>query len=243
MNRIKEQLSEVFSNPALSRYKVMVVPVFSALVCLILIILIIVPHIKSLNETNKLIKDINIRNDTLSKKLDILRQTDKALYQDNFKLALAAVPAEKDVPGAANQLLFLLQSSKMQLDDMNFAISGNAQPSSDKISDYVINITATGEVSALKEFILKVKDAARVMKINQLDITGGRASNNIQVTLTLAAFYQGVPTSIGNIDQPVSSLSTDEEALLAQIKNFQKNTPIIESEEVTGAKGKSNPFQ
>lgn len=233
----------------ITRHKLIVFPVFSGLTCILVIVFIIFPHILSIIETNKVLDSTREKNDDLNKKLTILKQIDKVVYTENTKTALLAIPADKNVPEAISQVAFLLTSNNLTLDSMVFSGGSlNEQPSKD-VASYRLTLSIAGEVSSLKDFILKIINTPRLMRITKLEVTGGKASGSVQATVTLDVFFQPLPSSIGNIEQPVSVASADELALLTKIKDYQKNIPLLStpnidgSSDITGPKGKLNPFE
>lgn len=230
------------------RHKLIVFPAFSGLVSILMIVFVIFPHILSIIETDKVLNSTKEKNNALIKKLDTLKQIDKAVYVDNTRAALLSIPADKDVAEAISQITFLLASNSLTLDSMVFS-GGNQSESSKNVDNYRLTLSIAGETSSLKDFILKIISVPRLMRITHLEVVGGRASGTIQATVALTVFFQPLPSSIGNIEQPVSVTSEDELALLAKIKDYQKNIPLLStpnldgSSDITGPKGKLNPFE
>ncbi len=239
IKKIKEEIT---------RHKLIVFPVFSGLICLLVIVFVIFPHILSINETNKVLDNTKKKNDALIKKLDILKAIDKAVYLEDTRTTLLAIPADKDVPEAISQIAFLLTSNNLTLDSMIFS-GGNAEQSDKDVNDYRLTLNIAGETNSLKDFILKIINVPRLMRITKLDVNGGKASGDIQATVILNVFFQPLPLSIGNIEQPVSTASAEELSFLTKIKDYQKNVPLLStpsidgSSDITGSKGKINPFE
>lgn len=226
-----------------TKYKIIILPVLAIFICLILIVLVIFPHIFALSGTSKLLENTKNKHNALTKKLETLSQTDKTIYQDNVQATLVAMPQEKDIPGAVSQLLFLVGSSNLQLDEINLISAGlNVKPSGESES-YQIGLGVTGDIDSLLGFMLKIKTIPRVMKITKLEVFGGRASNNVQATISLAVFFKAMPVNIGSIEQPIIPLTSSELERLSKIKSYKKVIPVIIPEDVTGTKGKTDPFQ
>lgn len=240
---MKEKLASLFSNPIFEKHKTLILPIASLVICLLLLILIIIPHFLSLTQTNNLIGQNQQKYDVLTTKLNALKQINKNSFQDDLQTTLIAIPTEKEIPSAMGQVLFLLGSSKLQLQDVSFSSNPNdSKTSSDNVDSYQIRVSVRGDSASLKDFIAKLKKVPRVMKVVKLGFSGN-AGAVIDISLSLATYFQSIPTALGKVDQPLTTLSEQDLSLLSQIKTFQNNVPASSSAQVSGPKGKTDPFQ
>ncbi len=240
MNLVNKYIKLITKNEIYQKYEVFILPIFSVTISLLLLLFVILPQFQRFFSGNRLVTEANQKYDSLNKKVGTLENINTTVYQNNINTSLIALPADQDIPGAISQIIFILSSSKLQLNSI--AITNTLNPLGDgAITDYQVRIEASGDTIGLKNFISKIKESPRLMKVNGIDIVQERLTGKIQVVVTIQVYYQSLPSSIGDVEQPISPPSDKEVQILQQIESFSKKTPAVNTSSST--KGKSDPFQ
>lgn len=229
-------LKEIQKNPILIKYKIYILPAVSAIICLGLISLVIVPQVKGLLEAGKKNTELNHRLEVLQTKINALEKTDKSSIRENIKTSLSALPDDKNIPNAITQILYFLNINSLQLESLSSSGAGDGE-------SVQIRMDISGNINNLKNFMARLKEAPRIIKIQSLDITGGRVTGNIQASIVLSVFFAQLPDKIGGIEQPVPQVTPQDLEVLSLIKSNAAAFPTITATSSAGVKGKADPFQ
>lgn len=236
---MKKIIEELQKNPFIDKYRLIILPVFSVVFSLIVVLLLVIPQIQRIVNNQKDLESANKAQTELEDKANILEKVDLDEYKENLSTALAAIPPQQDTPAVLGEVLFLIGDSGMKIDSLSFT-----QPSKDgNIESFSSLIGISGTKAGLDTFLNKARKVPRIMKVLGLSVTSSATGEKIQASITLASYFQGLPTVLGNIDQPVSLPTEQELAVLREIKSYQSLVPVRASEDVTGPTGKSDPFQ
>jgi Tfp pilus assembly protein PilO len=232
---IKQLLASEFVN----KYKSVILPASSVIVCIGLLIFVIIPQISSSFETIKSLGSSEESFKNLSKKVNLLEQINSSEYRQNVSTALIALPSEKDVPGALNQILFLLNANKLKLNSIGL---GGGSPSSNNIEGIQFRLEVEGDISGLKSLLTRVKSVPRLMKVTDLEVSGNRG-DIIQATISLTTYFQQITTNLGEIDRPIEEVTQKDLEVLAGISNSQRSIPTTSAVNISGPTGKSDSFE
>lgn len=238
---IKDILRKLSSNPLYQRYQIFLLPLFSAVICFGLFGLIVYPQINIFLENRKKIEEINIKQQLLESKLGTLEKVNPDIFKKNIEVALLALPAEKDVTGVISQLLYLLNINRLTLNEMSF-LGVAAQDKQDSIQ---IKIDISGGKDSFKSFITGLASLPRIIKVSSLEVSSSKEGEVIQSSLTLQAFYQVLPNSIGNVNAPLPVISPKETEVLSKIQSSSQVLPQAPVASSSGSvvKGKTDPFK
>lgn len=235
MKRIKE----FFKNPLWIKYKIFILPGLASVVCLNLLILAIIPQYLKFISTNKTLLELKRRDDVLTAKLITLQKIDPVSYKQAVSTALLALPESQDIPGLISQIMFLISNSRLKLDSMQFSGTSIA---SGNLGTFQVKVEVSGTGASIKDFMAKTKRTPRVIRIDKLETTGSRTSNDIQASMSLTAFFQVIPTTIGEIEKEVAILNDKDISRISEIRNSQRFFPLSNPVEVGGQRGKDDPF-
>lgn len=244
-NKITEFINTYFlgkgtiKNPVIQKYQPFVLPVLSVIFCLLLIALVTIPQLLKLLDTFKTLNTITGTQNSLDNKLSALKTINQQDYKTNLDTALIALPSEKDVPGAVDQILIILSGSGLHLDGISF---DNSSDKTVPIENYAVRMTVSGDINQLKALFDKTKDSPRIIKINSIE-TGTGPTNVLAATISLLVFYRPLPASV-NTDSPTVPLITDSDIkLLERIKLNASTIPTLSQLDVSAIPtGKSDPF-
>lgn len=224
----------------IKRYQLLGWPLVSIVISLLLLVFIIIPQLLGIKSTQDSIAQLNTRVGNLNAKANSLNSVDTKSYQDNLNVALIVLPTDKDIPSAIGQIQTLLANNNLQLNGMSFAHSDT--PPSAALQNYQIKIDVTSDQNSLKNLVNSLKGAPQIMQVTTLDITGDQRTSSLDSTLTLEIFYQGLPTALGDLEQPVSPLTQADTSLLADLQKRTQGAAQVSSVNL-GPRGKANPFQ
>lgn len=228
------------------KYLILGWPVMAIVIALALTFFIIIPQLVNYFSTQKTINATKARTAFINSKADNLSAIDVTDYKDNLNIALAALPEDKDIPAAVSQIQATLSASKLQLNDMTF--SNNSLPVDQSSSipatlqNYQIKIDVTGTQDALIAFMGNIKNGPEIMKVISIDLSSNKPGV-FDAALDLAVYYQGTPSSLGSIEQPVSPPTPEETATLTKLQNQTQSSPVYSLTGSLPARGKSDPFQ
>jgi len=87
------------------------------------------------------------------------------------------------------------------------------------------------------------------MRVGKLEINSSASVSRSQADIDIIIFYQPLPASIGDIEQPLVLLNPQEKELLASLsRNLSSNLSSVSiipigTESASTVVGKSDPFQ
>lgn len=239
IKKIKEIFKEQKKNPIYQKYEYAFLPTFSAIVFLGLVTLVIAPNVTKLIETNRNIEDLIIRKQSLETKLRGLEQSDPETVKKNIETTLMALPEDKDIPGAINQLLYLVNTNNLILTGVSFTPASGVE---DGTSTYQVKMDVTGDLINLRNFVNRIKENVRLLKPDSLEITGARFTE-IQSTIAVKVYFQPLQNSIGDVEKPLPVITQKDLEALAKIKDSATINSQISGVADDTQKGKADPFQ
>ena len=229
----------------LTKYKNILIPVFSIILGLGVLGVLIIPTILNIPKTDSQIADLTAKKSTLDKKISVLDQVNVDNYQSDIATSLYAIPVEKSIPSSFTQLLFLVQTNGLSLDDISFStgqVGKNVSPTA--LNSYLVKLSISGPSEGLLNFTNKLKEVPRIFKIQSIDVSAGSQNATIQAGVDVSTFFQGLNTTLGSADSPVTIPSDKDRAVLDKIRQFMANLPQESTgSAVTGPSGKPDPFQ
>lgn len=236
---MKELISKLLQNPVFLEYQMFILPALAVVICLLLIALLVIPQSVNLIRSQGDIAAVSEQAKQLEAKIALLGSIDSDQVKSDIETSLIALPEEKDIPAMIGQLLYLVSINRIKLEGISFASTTSQTEGIDSLQ---VQLDLSGEMADLKEFMAAVKNSARIIKIVTIQITGG-GQDQIQAQLTLVTYFRKLPTSIGNLEDPVATLTQAESDILNEIKNRSLTSPVASSQDLTGPRGKPDPFE
>lgn len=233
-----ELIKKLKKHPVYLKYSIYPIPAFIFLLVLCLVIFLIYQSTLIINNA-KLINEEKDKNTALVKKISELNNLDSSNYQNYYNLALIALPTESEVTTLIDLANYLVRLSNLTLVDISVGSGLNNQEEGGKVT---FNLTVSGSKSSFNDFIEKVNNTSRVMKINHLQIN--YSGDNLQAQFFLDAFYSPLADITSSAEQQIVSITNDEQKILDKISINVKSSPAISTTTVTSeATGKTNPFE
>lgn len=208
----------------------------------ILILLVILPQLVVIRQNDQLIQSNQKKIASFKAKIKDLKSFDRKEYEEDLTTTLVALPPEKDLPAALDQVQILLAKNRLQLASIAFDSSPTLGNVSSAAQAYQIKIGVSGDPQSFKNFVEDIKTAPKIMKLSGLTITIGQGGAS-QENLVLTAYFQPPPSSLGTIDQNIDLLSGKDKDLINTLSTNAASIPIISSSQVSGQRGRPNPFE
>ena len=241
----KKSLADLLKQPLYVKYQAYVLPSLVVLISLNLVSLVIIPQVIQAINNQKEIIGQQQKLTALNTKIQSLSVLDTKVYTDNLNVALIALPKEKDIPATMTQVLYLINSSSLQLTGISFSGLGSNPDTplpKNTVPSFNIKLSLVGSLTNVKNFIQKVNDSPRLMKLSSLDLATAGV-DKYQANLAVDAYFQALPNLTANIEKPLPTIQSADLEQLNKIRSFAAAGPIAPSSINTGPKGKPDPFQ
>lgn len=235
MNLETDQLAEFYR-----KYRIIIWPVIVGLSCLLIAGLIIVPQLLVYFNLRSEAEDLSQRLGILQAKAQELEQLNEADYNENLELALAALPADKQIPQSLSLLQSMITQAGLSLENIKFSDSSNSPNNTE--NSFQLGVTVLGSMDSLKRLLAAVRTAPRIYHLESVNAQSVRTSNAIEADVSLRVFYEPKTTNLGAIDQPVPELSEADLKLLDELATKIRLSGSA-SASFDVPLGKSNPFQ
>lgn len=195
----------------------------------------------------------------LAEKVAFLKGIEDGELASDLNKAELALPSEKSIPGLLGGLERMAKEASASIE--SFAISPGIVSTSSaetagtnananlqiKLTDFQLpspyvgfTITLKSNYGQLKSFLTRTRQAARVMAVTDLNFTSKSKNleDRVQVTMSLAAYYQNLPMTITKIGEPISPISNSDRKILEKVRSlevYSLTPPLVPT-------GKTNPF-
>lgn len=243
MNQLKEYFAKISKSPQYQKNKIFLLPIASVLVCLMVIIFVLYPQANNLWEDYSKINQSKDLNKQYTGKVDQLKKIDPTLYENNLEVAMSALPSDQAIPDAINQLLYLLGSNSLNLDNIsvnNDQLTSQAEQKT-TVPSLQMKIDVSGSLEGLTSFVEKAREAPRLMSINSIEVSSSISDSKVQSTISLLVYYDPQASPVVKSSDKVSTVNKAETDILNQIKSYLEKLPKLGSG-TDLPKGKKDPF-
>ncbi len=240
---MKKILQPLFKNPIFIKFQSFILPVFSLLMSILLLIFLIIPQILEYISTTKIVNESQQKYASLSKKLITLQKADVTGLNDDISITYLALPKDKDIPGAINQILFYVSSFRLQLDGMAFSVSGADVLG---VKGYPVKLDVSGDETSINQFIDNFKQAPRLMKIIDSELTANKSLGKAAASINLQVFYDALPSAVNTSNDQILLPTQQDKDILTKIKQNVQSVPTaigpVPSSGASIKSGKPDPF-
>jgi len=216
-----------------------------------------------LQESNKSLSD---QAQKLGEKVSILQSlvSQESLLDTQLGAADQLLPSDKSTFKIIQQIEKAVSDSGVLLDKLDTAPgsvvqeaneSSNSGSSAAPVASSIVeevgsslpslkfNIAITGDYSSFLRFLRNSLLITRVVSLDGLGVSASSDGNTIvSSSFTIDAFWQPLPSVIGNIEAPIESLTPDEEEVLSDVTLPDKIESTTPSEVATGRTDIFSPF-
>lgn len=224
-----------------SKYKKIIWPAASVISSVIILILVIIPQLRSFLDTRQEIFKMQNRLSILETKAENLELLDEEFYKSYLQVVFTVLPANQNVPRVVAIIQALSQKAGIILKNTNYA----ASRSTTTTNSFVLNLTLLGQLSSIREFLILLQDSAGVFEVNSIDAKFQKGGAVIEAEISLSVFFELDKPQTVALDQPLPSLSEQEEELLVRLTNLvYKSSGVVTTVDTsTVPLGKTDPFE
>src|SRR3989344_6009772 len=206
----KEALSRFYST-----YRLFIFPGVVSLSCLILIAFIIFPQTSKLISNSKLESDLKSKQGLLEAKAQVLENLDEQDLSNKVNSALSAYPSDKDFASVVGLLQNLSGQAGFTIASLTINQSGSAKYGNSQ--SYSVKLEILGPDSLIPSFISTIESSPRIMRVSTMDINTTRATDILNLVLSLEVLYGELPSTFGTVDSPLPQLTSKDEELIAKL--------------------------
>lgn len=222
------------------KYQLFIKPLLVSIFCVTVIYLVLIPQIGAFTSTNGNLASSQTKLGILQVKASELDSLDKELYIKNLQLVLTALPEDRQVAQALVVVQDTLNRDGLVLENAKL-LSGAGDKNQ---RSYQLQLVVRGDISKVRQFLLDLKKAPRLVQILDVNSQTGTSGLEIESQLTLEIFYGPLPKTLGEIDQPIPKLTDNDQQVIANIAKAVQTTGALGSLESSSSSslGKADPF-
>jgi hypothetical protein len=202
------------------------------------------------------------------------RQDTELLLDQQLRMISKYLPSSKPSLQTLLSLVSLARGDKLQFSGLKLnpgkvksfsqedkeiqrAIAGDEDSTKEidtnSLQNFEITFSIIGKKENLESFVAKLKEVSPMMRIEQFttsflsdDLNLVQGQNLLlSANLKLKIYYQKLPEKLPAYDEPLDTLSSEENKLLETMKDYiynKTNIPTVETVGQGGVVGNSNPF-
>lgn len=228
-----KELTELYK-----KYKYIVWPIFSGLASVIVLVFIIIPQFLGYLKSRDEISQTNNHLNSLVVKAEELKQIDGEGTRKKLETAYVMLPSDQDIPKTLAILQDRVNKSSLQLKNTNFVTS--RKPGD---NHYQLNLSVSGPIDYIRNFLIGLEDSPQIFQVDSINVHFQSVGLGVDADIPISVYFQPPKKAVVALDQPISTLTTQEESLLSK---FEKLTAGFSgaSGDVTSSVplGKLDPF-
>lgn len=230
-------------NKFYKHYRLFIFPAGVALSCLILIVFVMIPQISKIIEGTQKEAEIRAKSQFLATKVEALEGYNGADLQQKVGYLLASLPVEKDFVNVIGLLQKLTSENGFSIVSLSLGVGIGGQSS--KEQSYGVKMEAIGSRSLLNRLLNSIEGSPRLIRINDMEISAGRAGDFVNASLTIEVLFSPMPKELGTVDSPLPEISESEQVLIQRLARTQTlpSTPVSPATVSLTPRGKPNPFE
>lgn len=228
MNK-KINLDRSILNEIYHKNKDFIIPLLSFIASLIIIVVFILPQIKTFlnlkSQEKKIKKEISI----VQKNIDFISNMDDSEVNSNFDLVSLSLPTEKDFISIIKTLASSSNNSGVVLQDYKFTV-GNLSSDSKTAEDFTeIDLTVGGSMESVKSFLIELSRRFPLSETVSLE-TSEKSS-----TITINFYSRPYSKASFNPQQPIELRSSNQRKMLETLSSWrdkEEDNSILREESV-----------
>ncbi len=233
------------------RYQALIISIVILLVCGFGFAMGIVPLAQKIVDLNNEFITSSQEVNGLNSKTALLQAVNEYTMRSDLLTLLSAVPSDKSLPTVLSTLDGLAAQTGVSLDTVSLAKGGflstaSAEPltaDEQAIGTNIIPFTVgfTGTFDQVHAFLTASTSVRRLFRVQTFDVSFGQ-DNTVAANVSMEAFYSPLPTAIGAVGQPITSLSGTDARVIASVSAMQLLVQPSSLPPPSGGAGKSDPF-
>ncbi len=221
-------------------------PLVVAVVTLIFItILVTVPRLNEIQLKQEIIKSNAIHLDKLIKKRAALESVTSRETTSLLEIAQVTLPDDKDIPGIITTFENLVLLTKVGLDSINltpgFVSSESGKPKESLLTVNAgtrknayflpLSIDLIGTEAQVLEFLRIIQASKRIYDLNTLTLNeieiASEEETYVSAKIGLNVYFLPPITQIGDVDQALNEITTEEKITLEKIATFPVYSELL----------------
>ncbi len=220
----------------ISRSRAMAAPILAIAVSLIILATVIWPKFTQALQIRAANRELAIRRDTLSAKVQILQSLDKVALDQQLAVAEQLLPSDKAIFAFLRQIEAAAGASGVILSKVDVApgavsatseikTEGTASVRDDAksiASSVQVKVSLTSDYQSLLNFTQRIFSLARVTGVNELSVSSSDSAgegSSLRTSIVVNAYWRFLPGELGSIESPIIQL-TDEQVSLIEKANL-----------------------
>ena len=176
-----------------------VIPLVSVVISLVLVLLIIVPAIKTLPAATREVKNKQEQAEVLKNKIKVLEKLVdfKSVVDEDFMLLTAAIPSESQVPQLLTQIDQISKESGLSVVTMSYTLSNTLTGEVD------VTLTAGGNYDQIVGFLSNLEKSSRIVELDNLRYGENKdteGNSSLLVTFVLKSPYLTLDPKVVTIE-------------------------------------------
>lgn len=161
----------------------------------------------------------------LEKNLAVLQNVQSDVIPLTEKTVLA-LPDKNPVLAAISQLKSLASARGLLLE--NIKVGGESESGPSTTSRVEITFNIQGSFSGVAEFLRTLGKITPLIRIEKIQMD--RVGADIRANTTISAYFSEFPKLIGEIDKPISDLTSEEKTILSSLSSLN----ALQTEDFSG---------
>lgn len=219
-------------------YRFYIFPVIVVLLSLFLVIFAIYPQTVRLIDDQKKTGELLNRSNLLTVKVQALENYNGEDLSQKVKIALTALPTDKDFANILGVLQQLTSQSGFTVTSITL---GNTSSKVGNVDSYDVKIDMKGAKVLLPVLLSSLEKSPRLVRVKGMDLLIDNASQGVNLSLSLGVLYASAPQNFGTPDSPLPSLSQQDEATINSLVQIPQKVSTTSA--VVSQRGKANPFE
>jgi len=174
----------------------------------------------------QLVKDKKILAE-LTKKLATLEGLAKVEFSEKTDIALAVLPAEKDVPTnlavikniALNNGLIVSNITISEVGEIATVSSESKIKKDALLPSFSLNVALFGSLEMIKNFISQIQSTAPLMEVRNVSLSQ-KKTESPETKMEIEAYFLPFPKTLGKPEQQLVAITSGEEKIFNRIKEF-----------------------
>jgi Tfp pilus assembly protein PilO len=211
----------------LKNLKQFLLPILIIFVILVVTVAVLKPKLETISESRReLIKDKKTLAN-LTTKVATLEGLARVEFSEKVDVALAVLPAEKNVPGNLSVIKNVALNNGLIVNNITIGeigeiatISSTEKKAKDSIlPSFKVNLSLIGDVKMIKDFISQIQSTAPLMSVENLSISQ-KKTEIPETRMTIEAYFLPFPKTLGKAEQQLVAITSGEEKIFNRLNEF-----------------------
>jgi len=211
----------------LKNLKPFLLPILIIFVILVVTIAVLKPKLEIISESRQqLIKDKKTLA-SLTTKVATLEGLARVEFSEKVDVALAVLPAEKNVPGNLSTIKNVALNNGLIVNNITIgeigeiaAVNPTAKMAKNTIlPSFKINVSLIGNIEMIRNFINQIQLTAPLMAVKNVSISQ-KKTEIPETRMTIEAYFLPFPKTLGKAEQQLVAITSGEEKIFNRLNDF-----------------------